>query len=319
MGILANDVQEHNGDFDDFGYNCNDFNSKASFEMSQSSSFSMNIYPPILPEKRCSWRLLPFGKFSFQPIRLCVLKLDGSSFDIIVTKKATVAKLKQAVEVAFDYLPKHGDGKVSWSHVWGQFCLCFEGQKLLRDRDSIVRYGIRNGDQLQFVRHMPHVNTLASERLENLTYDPNEAIGLSNDCSNQPNIVLNEINDGYVDFGANTKLQPKWGCTMRGLFSKRKAKGPTKRHGHAVNSTITLGRSFKHCELCAASSSDYSPKDNYRRGGSFKQDDTNISGTQEISRRLNVGSTRYGSCRRTNSSFSDFTADFGYPTGYCMK
>lgn len=91
--------------------------------------------------------------------------------DIIVTKKATVAKLKQAMEAAFNYMPKHGDGKVSWSHVWGQFCLCFEGHKLLRDRDSIIRYGIQNGDQLRFVRHTPHVNNLAiSERSEKLTY-----------------------------------------------------------------------------------------------------------------------------------------------------
>ncbi|KAI3716708.1 hypothetical protein L1987_67770 [Smallanthus sonchifolius] len=103
-------------------------------------------------------------KFSSQPIRLSVLKLDGSSFDIFVKKKATVGKVKQAIEAAF----KQGDSKISWSHVWGNFCLCFEQMKLLHDRDSIARFGIKNGAQLQFVRYTP-LYTLAGETSERLT------------------------------------------------------------------------------------------------------------------------------------------------------
>lgn len=34
--------------------------------------------------------------------------------DIMVTKKATVEKVKQAVEAAFNHLPKQGDDKISW-------------------------------------------------------------------------------------------------------------------------------------------------------------------------------------------------------------
>ena len=39
---------------------------------------------------------------------------------------------------------------IGWvrSHVWGHFCLCYEGQKLLDDKVSIRRLGIKDGDQV---------------------------------------------------------------------------------------------------------------------------------------------------------------------------
>ncbi|GJR40692.1 ubiquitin-related domain-containing protein [Tanacetum coccineum] len=67
---------------------------------------------------------------------------------ISVVKNPTVAQLKQAVEDAFSHLPKHGIGKISWSHVWAQFCLCYEGQKLLLDQDNVGLHGIKDGDQV---------------------------------------------------------------------------------------------------------------------------------------------------------------------------
>lgn len=33
------------------------------------------------------------------------------------------------------------------SHVWAQFCLCYEGQKLL-DQDNVGLHGIKDGDQV---------------------------------------------------------------------------------------------------------------------------------------------------------------------------
>ncbi|VFQ60740.1 unnamed protein product [Cuscuta campestris] len=96
-----------------------------------SNSFSYTMIPP-------------------RPLKLTVLKLDGSSFEIEVPRNGTVADLKKAVEASFSHLPC----KVSWRHVWGHFCLSHDYEKLLCDTDHIGLHGIRDGDQLEFVRHV---------------------------------------------------------------------------------------------------------------------------------------------------------------------
>ncbi|KAK4277185.1 hypothetical protein QN277_015218 [Acacia crassicarpa] len=103
----------------------------------------------IFSRKSFSYRKLPS-----EPLRLSVLKLDGSCFDIVVTKTATIAELRQAVEAVFSHMPKKGPGKISWPHVWGQFCLCYDGQKLVTETDLLRNYGIKDGEQLRFIRHV---------------------------------------------------------------------------------------------------------------------------------------------------------------------
>ncbi|PPD78095.1 hypothetical protein GOBAR_DD24981 [Gossypium barbadense] len=88
-----------------------------------------------------------YSKLPEEPIKLSVRKLDGSSFDVEVIKSATIADLKLAVQHVFSHMPKKGPGKISWPHVWGHFCLCYDGQKLLTDTDHIMNYGIKDGDQ----------------------------------------------------------------------------------------------------------------------------------------------------------------------------
>lgn len=95
---------------------------------------------------------LSYSKLQPPPLCLTVLKLDGSCFEIEVSRMGTVGELKRAVEEAFDDLPKEGPGRVSWEHVWGQFCLCHEGEMLLTDTDHISMLGMKDGDQLQFIR-----------------------------------------------------------------------------------------------------------------------------------------------------------------------
>lgn len=34
------------------------------------------------------------------------------------------------------------------THVWGHFCLCYDGQKLLNDKESLRTFGIKDGDQV---------------------------------------------------------------------------------------------------------------------------------------------------------------------------
>ncbi|XP_039018632.1 uncharacterized protein LOC120150003 [Hibiscus syriacus] len=85
---------------------------------------------------------------------LCIRKLDGSSFDVEVLKSATVADLKLGVQNVFDHMPNDGPDKISWIHVWGHFCLSYGDQKLIQDTDLIVNYGIKDADQLHFIRHV---------------------------------------------------------------------------------------------------------------------------------------------------------------------
>ncbi|GMI88487.1 hypothetical protein HRI_002518000 [Hibiscus trionum] len=99
--------------------------------------------------KSCSYSKLPE-----EPIKLSVRKLDGSSFDVEVIKSATIAELKLAVQHVFSHMPKNGPGMISWPHVWGHFCLCYDGLKLLTDTDHIMNYDIKDGDQLHFIRHV---------------------------------------------------------------------------------------------------------------------------------------------------------------------
>ncbi|XP_077236694.1 uncharacterized protein LOC143878276 [Tasmannia lanceolata] len=95
-----------------------------------------------------------YHKLPQQLLKLSVLKLDGSSFDVQVARTASVMELKQAVEEVFSQSPKEGEGKISWSHVWGHFCLCYEGNKLVNDKASLRTFGIKDGDQLKFIRHL---------------------------------------------------------------------------------------------------------------------------------------------------------------------
>ncbi|KAK1429631.1 hypothetical protein QVD17_11845 [Tagetes erecta] len=232
-------------------------------------------FPPLLSDNRSYWKRVSFGRFSSQPIRLSILKLDGSTFDIIVMKNATVAKLKQAVEAAFSHLPRQGDCKISWSYVWGHFCLCFEHMKLLRDRDSITRYGIKNGDQLQFVRHTP-MYTIAGETSVERTHISDESQGSSSisvmcgDMRSKQNFVKNEVTEGYRDFGDSKKYQSNGASTTRGLSSHRKQEGSTKRNDRVVR----LGRPM--------------PRED-----------------KDASRRLDT---------YPPNTFSDYVGGFGYPT-----
>lgn len=34
------------------------------------------------------------------------------------------------------------------SHVWGHFCLSYDGQKLIKDKVSLQSFGIKDGDQV---------------------------------------------------------------------------------------------------------------------------------------------------------------------------
>ncbi|OIW09284.1 hypothetical protein TanjilG_01255 [Lupinus angustifolius] len=114
---------------------------------SSSSSSSSSLYHKLRP----------------QPLTLSVLKLDGSSFHIQVPKTATVSQLKDSVEAVFTH---NATPNISWPHVWAQFCLCYDGQKLVNEEDYLRNYGIKDGDQLRFIRHVSNSYNVRRKRLK---------------------------------------------------------------------------------------------------------------------------------------------------------
>ncbi|TYK29607.1 U11/U12 small nuclear ribonucleoprotein 25 kDa protein isoform X2 [Cucumis melo var. makuwa] len=127
---------------------------------------------------RRPYRLLPRQDL----IDLFVLKLDGSVFGdsysiffvffisllflarrVRVSRNSTVADLKRAIEEVFDSPGGSEHYKITWSLIWGHFCLCYEGEKLTDDKACIRGYSIKDGDQLQFIRHMS-INCLSMKK-----------------------------------------------------------------------------------------------------------------------------------------------------------
>ncbi|KAI3729959.1 hypothetical protein L6452_18632 [Arctium lappa] len=229
MRILEEDSCNH-GDIDT-NHNC-------LFEINGSlpSSSTLSILSsPLLLIENLSRKSFSYGKLPLEPIKLTVLKLDGSSFDITVAKNPTVAQLKQAVEAAFSHLPKHGIGKVSWSHVWAQFCLCFEGQKLLQDQNSAGLHSIKDGDQLHFVRHTSICYNLVKERPKKQDYELEESEASSSKPEPYKHTQKEEVQDDSNlqnheedeedDIAVNVTCECSWGQLLRRLFSYRRQKG----------------------------------------------------------------------------------------------
>ncbi|KAL3819192.1 hypothetical protein ACJIZ3_005097 [Penstemon smallii] len=122
----------------------------------------VTIFPKNEKKKRLIKILIPFAlhnkrltyqKLPEQLLKLSVLKLDGSSFSFQVARNATIGMLKLAIEEEFSLSLSH-EGKILWPLVWRHFCLSYGGQKLISEKDSIQRYGIKDGDQLQFIQHL---------------------------------------------------------------------------------------------------------------------------------------------------------------------
>ncbi|XP_060216058.1 uncharacterized protein LOC132643604 [Lycium barbarum] len=156
------------------------------------------VVPPFLLKDSISRKSLYYNKLPEEPLKLTVLKLDDSSFDIKVARNGTVAELKQAVESAFSHLPKTEPGNVSWSHVWGHFCLSYDGRKLLTDSDLLGTYRIKDGDKLSFMRHVSISYNMVKTRSEREDLNKNEP-STSKCCESRQRSGEREDNHHQVD------------------------------------------------------------------------------------------------------------------------
>uniref|UniRef100_A0A1D1Y5Y6 U11/U12 small nuclear ribonucleoprotein n=1 Tax=Anthurium amnicola TaxID=1678845 RepID=A0A1D1Y5Y6_9ARAE len=94
------------------------------------------------------WSSFSYYRLPEHRLRLTIVKLDSSSFDVQVMRSASISDLKLAVEEIFTRSPK-GEGEISWFHVWGHFCLCYKDQKLIDNKVSLKTFGIKDGDEAE--------------------------------------------------------------------------------------------------------------------------------------------------------------------------
>ncbi|KAK6131351.1 hypothetical protein DH2020_034907 [Rehmannia glutinosa] len=96
-------------------------------------------------------------------MRITILKLDGTSFEVALMNSATVKDLKLAIKKKVNDMEESSMGHrhISWKHVWANFCLSCHNEKLLDDSASLQGYGVRNNSQVQFI---PYVVSRASRK-----------------------------------------------------------------------------------------------------------------------------------------------------------
>ncbi|XP_027090894.2 U11/U12 small nuclear ribonucleoprotein 25 kDa protein [Coffea eugenioides] len=89
-------------------------------------------------------------------MRISVLKLDGTSFDVPLMNSATVKDLKLAIQKKTNEIEQSrmGHRHISWKHVWENFCLSYHNDKLLDDNALLQSYGIGNNSQVRFISYI---------------------------------------------------------------------------------------------------------------------------------------------------------------------
>ncbi|XP_024539262.1 U11/U12 small nuclear ribonucleoprotein 25 kDa protein-like isoform X3 [Selaginella moellendorffii] len=89
-------------------------------------------------------------------MRLSVVRMDASSFDVLAPPTATVRSLKAAITKRINELEEQelGHRHFSWRHVWGSFCLCHGNVKLVGDSTVLRDVGVRDRDQIRFEAHV---------------------------------------------------------------------------------------------------------------------------------------------------------------------
>ncbi|KAL7164211.1 hypothetical protein ACSBR2_040178 [Camellia fascicularis] len=224
---------------------------------------------PIFRFDGLSREISSYDKLPQFPFKLTIHKLDGSSFDVEVAKTATVAELKQAVEAAFSHLPSKGPGKISWSHVWGRFCLCYDGWKLLADSEPISDFGINDGDQLRFVRHVSINYNLTRTRSKYKLFASQQPKILDDSSDDDQENSQQQCEQHYDDRDENIKrrCELKLAQLLGGFFSYRRlgssSSGRRSKSNNILSSKFAGGflRSFRSIVRLCRSNKQYSPRD----------------------------------------------------------
>ncbi|XP_043945390.1 U11/U12 small nuclear ribonucleoprotein 25 kDa protein isoform X1 [Protopterus annectens] len=87
-------------------------------------------------------------------VRVC--KGDGEIMPVVVVQNATVLDLKKAIQryVQLKQQREGGIQHISWRYVWRTYSLTFGGEKLTDDKLKLKDYGIKNRDEVTFVKKL---------------------------------------------------------------------------------------------------------------------------------------------------------------------
>ncbi|KAF4073975.1 hypothetical protein AMELA_G00249380 [Ameiurus melas] len=87
-------------------------------------------------------------------VRVC--KADGEVMPIVVVQSATVLDLKKAIQRYLELKQQREGGikHISWRYVWRTFHLVFNGERLEDDNKKLKDYGIRNRDEVTFMKKL---------------------------------------------------------------------------------------------------------------------------------------------------------------------
>ncbi|XP_015667476.1 U11/U12 small nuclear ribonucleoprotein 25 kDa protein [Protobothrops mucrosquamatus] len=108
----------------------------------------------VTPEEIGSQVALEYG----QAMTVRVRRVDApeAPMPVVVVQSASVLELKKALRrfVQLRQERQGGARHISWRHVWRTYSLTFGGEKLADDRKKLREYGIRNRDEVSFVKRL---------------------------------------------------------------------------------------------------------------------------------------------------------------------
>ncbi|XP_053132790.1 U11/U12 small nuclear ribonucleoprotein 25 kDa protein [Hemicordylus capensis] len=108
----------------------------------------------VTPEEISSQVALEYG----QAMTVRVRRGDAPQAPrpVVVVQNASVLDLKKAIQ-RFVQLKQEREGgiqHISWKYVWRTYSLTFGGEKLTDDQKKLREYGIRNRDEVSFVKKL---------------------------------------------------------------------------------------------------------------------------------------------------------------------
>ncbi|CAL1532465.1 unnamed protein product [Lymnaea stagnalis] len=111
-----------------------------------------DLDPHVTLEEVNSMIALEYG----QAMVVNVRRQDNEIVPIVVTQKARVIDLKHAIKRHFTLrqMRTGGSTHISWRYIWKRYWLNFNGEKLTDDNKKLKSYGIRNRDNVVFVKKL---------------------------------------------------------------------------------------------------------------------------------------------------------------------
>ncbi|XP_020094620.1 U11/U12 small nuclear ribonucleoprotein 25 kDa protein isoform X1 [Ananas comosus] len=86
-------------------------------------------------------------------MKITIVKMDSTSFDVAVLNSATVKDLKLAIGKKINEIEqaRMGHRHISWRHIWANYCLTHHNDKLIDDNSLLSEHGIQNNSKVHFL------------------------------------------------------------------------------------------------------------------------------------------------------------------------